>query len=188
MSKKRRRLCKVCNSPHRHEYERLFDSGMAIKHIWRDVAKKKNEEFSYYSLRRHLLRHYEPKRKIMEKMVLERRNLDESVVEVRNLLDSIEEKLRIIDSLITSAIQSLSNEKPSPQMLNAISNLISKSIKLTKMILTLRKEFKFPTEAKMEEDFRIFFNILSTLPEEYVLYIYEKLLEEYGLKEEDLFR
>jgi len=176
--------CAVCKSEHRFEYERLYDEGVDAKTIWREVAVKKyKEKFSYETLARHLRLHYKPK-KITEQLFQRTKSLDSSIMEIQSLILSLEDKIRKLESLITLAIQSLSSEKPSPQMLNAISNLISKSTELIKLVLTLRKEFQFPTEAKLEEHFRKFFKIISSLPEEWALFICQKIREEFNLEEE----
>ena len=48
------RTCKVCNSPHVEEYNRMrFQENRDIKEIWMYAKQKYNEPFSYYSLRRH---------------------------------------------------------------------------------------------------------------------------------------
>jgi len=47
------RRCKVCDSIHLAEYNKLFHKGWEIKEIWRKAITENNETFSYESMRRH---------------------------------------------------------------------------------------------------------------------------------------
>ena len=53
------RHCKLCSSPNRNEYEKLFLDGWNIKDIWKYSRTKKNENIPYHSFVYHMRNHLE---------------------------------------------------------------------------------------------------------------------------------
>jgi len=159
----------------------MFDEGKTIKEIWQ-YALSKGDKMAYATMYKHLMEHYKPKKEVY-KQITTQRVIDKGITEIQTLLESIHSKLRLTESLIDSAIQSLDKSKPSPQILNSISNLLSKAIELIKLIIQLRKEFELPTETKLKQDFEVFFQVLSEEPEETVVRIMKKLQERLGIGE-----
>ena len=70
------RRCKVCNSPHRVEYEQMYlDKGMYVKDIWRYAVTKYGENISYPAFSRHFRYHVKQALEIQKKLDRERQAL-----------------------------------------------------------------------------------------------------------------
>lgn len=65
--------CKVCQSPHRVEYEQMYlDKGMYVKDIWRYAVTKYGENISYPAFSRHFRYHVKQALEIQKKLDRER--------------------------------------------------------------------------------------------------------------------
>lgn len=90
--------CKVCNSPHRDEIERRYQSGMSALAISRWLASEYGEQISDRSIRNHMAKHFNV-REVVQKKYIEKKseNPEERMkVFVEEELDEIAE----LDSII----------------------------------------------------------------------------------------
>jgi len=53
------RSCRVCNSPNRNEYERLYLNGWKVKDIWKYAQTKHSENIPYHTFLYHMRHHVE---------------------------------------------------------------------------------------------------------------------------------
>jgi len=74
--------CKVCNSPHRMEYEEWYlkEPYQQIKVLWRRAVSKYQESFSYEAFRRHMKFHVDAHLKLRKAVDRERKLLYEKIV------------------------------------------------------------------------------------------------------------
>lgn len=159
---KRRKGCKVCNSPKRWYYEKLyFESGENISS--REMVKealKEGEMISHNSFWTHFKEDYD--RTVIEAKIKESK-LDEPVAqeeeeksETINIIEGIAENLKGLKDLIE---ETKNFERKTPGVITAIANLYEKHSVLLEKLEKIKSDLSIKTGMSLAEMYKLLFQI-----------------------------
>jgi len=176
------RICKICWSPHRPEYDKKLLEGWEIKEVWRYAITKYNERFSYESLRRHAKNHVEELvRTQVEASKLRQKRIDE---EIQKSIE-ISEQLRRNLQLCNDQIQELSKDVSDPNRRREIRDVIGKINQTVELLLRFSDKLT-KSESRMDPEEVLIDRLryaLQDIPWEYASKILERFKQYEQIRE-----
>ena len=159
------KLCKLCYSPHRLEYEAMFMKGSTLVDIQKYAKEKYGEEYSYSTVQRHFQKHVkEIVEKRLKSELAHSEYLKTKLKENLQVAERLVRNLRICDEQLQAAIQvGVSNLTPDEKKI-----LLQYIAEIRQTVeLLLRWSEKIQTEPLKEEDIfeRILFCLQDFPPE-----------------------
>jgi len=176
------RICKVCWSPHRPEYDEKIIQGWEIKEVWRRLAiAKYNEKFSYESMRKHAKNHVKALiRSSIEASKLRQKTIDEEIKKSIEVSTQLRRNLQLCNDQL-EALKDLSN----PDTRREIRDIIGKVNQTVELLLRFSDKItehqsRVPTEEELMDRLRY---SLQDIPWEYAGKILERFENYERIKE-----
>lgn len=143
------KLCLVCRSIHRDEYDKRLNDGWEIKEVWRYARREHNEKFSYQSMLNHFHKDVEDiidahkKADKIRKDIIEKQIEEEILVsqELRNDLAELSNQLKLLKN----------KELTDPQARKEIRDIIYASARVIELSLKFADKLEFKPRLSEEE-------------------------------------
>jgi len=178
------RRCKVCSSPHRLEYEKMYlEEKKRIKEIWIIARNKYNEKISYDAMRRHMRNHVDYYLKLEKRIKEEKQRLYERII--KQDLKAAERLVKNLE-ICSDRIEELARRKDlTPKDQELLLKWLSETRLLAEEIIEWGQKIDFTLPSEDSDTIvDIIKDVIKDFPEEYQILLIERLenyvKEKYG--------
>jgi len=177
------RRCKVCDSPHRAEYERLYlEERLPITDVYKIAVHKYGETFSYDALRRHMRNHVDFYMELRKRIDKERKELYSRVLRQDIMVaEQLLENLKICQQKIESLAK---KQQITPKDEQILLKWLGEARLTIEEILKWKDKIQWEEPKGSEEMIDVILRIIADFPEEYQI-MFKERWEQYVRERED---
>lgn len=174
------RHCKLCSSPNRTEYEKLYLEGWSVKDVWKYAKTKKDENIPYHTFLYHMKNHLAAViNSGIESSKLRREKIKDEVYKTIEITENLRKNILKVQEMIDTLMKDVDKDTDMKLLLS----LLQEARQLYKLLLDYSDKINIKPSLDKDSMYDCFIHMLieAKVPDK-CLQVIEELWEKYEME------